>query len=182
MKRVADSPDITCGPSILALLLYDSRIDRNLRHLVLSYCYRKANVLARSCKALATLVAERAYWQRGVQRELRAFLATLRWSQPARDYLCAHFDPWWNGWPAQMPAVYYTFHGEMLSWIWDRDLIREGDSIGEAIWIRDRKRFHRWIWRCDVILKDVNVEHTWTAYRHDYEGDHWYGMNNGMNH
>lgn len=170
--------------SILALLLRHP--DKNLRRHVLSYAYRKANVIARSCRAGAALIADPAYWRYGVQQELRKFLLAEKVPLEGVEKGISVFDPFFNAWPADMPAVYYAPYGHMLSWIWDRNLIRMArvphQVEGYGFWIRDRRGYHRWTWNWTSDTThtwEFIVTHIWTQSRFDIEGDHWYGPNNG---
>jgi len=179
MKRVIEVDECSPNaPSILTLLI--SHNDGYLRRHVLKYCYRKANVLARSCRVLHALFRERDMWCYGIERELRAFLNQSSQMTAAEvERACSTFDFFFNGWPADMPAVYYAAYGEMLSWIWDHDLIRMTNG-SKFVAVRDRLRYHRW---CFGSPKDeVRILHTWTAYQYDDEGDHWFPQHNAPEH
>jgi hypothetical protein len=173
--------------------LFIKHNDKNLKRYVMSFCWRSVNTLMRSCKALHALIQpllrDSSFMQVIVYSELSAITRPLGWPQTVAIQAAFTFDPFFDCWPLDMPARPPASTGQMLSWLWARDLIKLehfnhfNSSLNQkALFkLRDCKRFHVWTWefRFDpgLHITGFGLLHEWTAYRTDFEGDHWYRGN-----
>jgi len=168
--------------------------DKYLKYYVLRFCYLSMNALIRSCKALQALIQPRlsdsCFIKSIVCSKLRALSKPMKWDETVSIQASYAFDPFFDHWPLDMPARITASTGQMLSWIWDQDLIKVWpfDHLNRTakFQVRDWKRFHLWTWEFTFSLGGYITgfihTHDWTAFRDDYEGDHWYRSNTAPRH
>lgn len=106
------------SPTILTLLIECE--NRELCAHVLGYAYRKAFVLARSCRFLRDLIKRRTFWRRGVRLELPGCRGMYKWPAVIVERLLEVFDPFFDEqWPrTQLKGEFPTPQwGETLQWM-----------------------------------------------------------------
>jgi hypothetical protein len=93
--------------------------DKSLLAHLLGYAYRSCSAIARTCKLFSVIVKNPIFWRYGIGRELSSRIPQ-NWTAVEKQRALKLFDPFYNGWPQEMPALErFSVHGDGLVWMFN---------------------------------------------------------------